>query len=120
MCTVPPCMTNLPVQSCRDAEFIKLPRVLQGHRLPLTPELALKEMGSLLTEYEKTEVLEYPEVWFMGHESKKITGEVGKPQNAGTYVPQYCTSVLYVSAVCVCALEDVCCGSNITVLTELL
>ncbi len=40
-------------------------------------------MNSLLSEFEKTEVLEYPEVWFLGHESQKTKGEVGKPQNAG-------------------------------------
>mgnify|MGYP000341995337 CR=1 FL=1 len=76
-------MTAAILHTCRESDLLKLPRALRGHRLPLSPELTIKEMDSLLTEFEKTEVLEYPEVWFLGQDSKKIKGEVGKPQNAG-------------------------------------
>lgn len=36
-----------------------------------------------MTPYEQREVLEYPEVWFLGLEAKKIEGVPGAPQNSG-------------------------------------
>lgn len=36
-----------------------------------------------MTGYEKKEILEYPDVWFLGLESKKIEGVPGGSQNCG-------------------------------------
>ncbi|PSN42817.1 Dual specificity tyrosine-phosphorylation-regulated kinase 2 [Blattella germanica] len=51
-----------------------------GRRLPLTPAEALKYYGSRLTEYERIEVEEYPEIWYLGLDACKIHGD---PQNGG-------------------------------------
>ena len=49
----------------------------------MTPEYALKEFGHKLTPFEKNEILEYPEVWFLGMESRKTEGVPGAAQNSG-------------------------------------
>ena len=36
-----------------------------------------------LTSFEQTEILDYPEIWFLGLEAKKIEGEPGSAQNNG-------------------------------------
>lgn len=41
---------------------------------------ALKYYGSRLTEYERIEVEEYPEIWYLGLDACKIHGD---PQNGG-------------------------------------
>ena len=64
-------------------------RNTHGHRLPMTPEYALKEFGHKLTPFEKNEILEYPEVWFLGMEARKTEGVPGAAQNAGTNC-EYC------------------------------
>ena len=58
-------------------------RNTQGQRLPMTPEQAVKEYGHKLTSYEQKEIVDYPEVWFLGLESKKVEGVAGAAQNAG-------------------------------------
>ena len=63
-----------------------IPRVrrnAQGQHLPMTPQNAIKEFGHKITQYEKKEILEYPEVWFLGMESKKVDGVIGGAQNSG-------------------------------------
>lgn len=49
----------------------------------MTPEQAVKEYGHKLTSYEQKEIVDYPEVWFLGLESKKVEGVAGAAQNAG-------------------------------------
>lgn len=44
---------------------------------------ALKAFKDKLTPYEKEEILEYPEVWFLGLEAKKIEAVPGASQNSG-------------------------------------
>lgn len=51
-----------------------------GRRLPLTPAEALKYYGNRLTEYERIEVEEYPEIWYLGLDACKIHAD---PQNGG-------------------------------------
>ena len=58
-------------------------RGMQGKSLPLSPQEAIRECGHLLTMFEKKEILEYPEIWFVGGESKKIEGIPGSSQNSG-------------------------------------
>lgn len=44
---------------------------------------ALKQFRSKLTAFEQTEILDYPEIWFLGLEAKKIEGVPGGAQNNG-------------------------------------
>ena len=44
---------------------------------------ALKIYRGKLTAFEQTEILDYPEIWFLGLEGKKIEGEPGSAQNNG-------------------------------------
>ncbi|KAK6632333.1 Dual specificity tyrosine-phosphorylation-regulated kinase 2 [Polyplax serrata] len=46
-----------------------------GIGLPLTPSEALKYYGNRLTDYEKTEIEKYPEIWYLGLDACKIHGE---------------------------------------------
>ena len=55
----------------------------QGHRLPMSPQYALKEFGHKLSSYEQKEIMEYPEVWFLGMDAKKVDGVLGAAQNSG-------------------------------------
>lgn len=52
-------------------------------RLPMTPQQALKEYGQRMTAYERREIMEFPEVWYLGLEAKKIDGVPGGQQNCG-------------------------------------
>ena len=58
-------------------------RSTQGKNLPLSPQEAIKEYEQFLTMYERKEILEFPEIWFVGAESKKIGGVPGASQNCG-------------------------------------
>jgi len=37
----------------------------------------------MLSSYEQKEIMEYPEVWFLGLEAKKVDGVTGAAQNSG-------------------------------------
>ncbi|XP_046375222.1 dual specificity tyrosine-phosphorylation-regulated kinase 4-like isoform X1 [Haliotis rufescens] len=54
-----------------------------GNKIPMTPAEALKLYRSKLSQFEQTEILDYPEVWFLGLEAKKIEGIPGGAQNNG-------------------------------------
>lgn len=54
-----------------------------GRWQPLSPNEALKFYSSSLTDYERKEIEQYPEIWYLGLEAKKIEGEEGASQNAG-------------------------------------
>ncbi|KAJ8876180.1 hypothetical protein PR048_024089 [Dryococelus australis] len=49
-----------------------------GNKLPFTPQEALKLYGNRLTPYERVEIEEYPDVWYLGLDACKIHGD---PQN---------------------------------------
>ncbi|XP_048213609.1 dual specificity tyrosine-phosphorylation-regulated kinase 3 [Perognathus longimembris pacificus] len=51
--------------------------------VPLTPEQALKQYKHHLTAYEKVEITNYPEIYFVGPNAKKRQGVVGGPNNGG-------------------------------------
>ncbi|XP_051854461.1 dual specificity tyrosine-phosphorylation-regulated kinase 3 [Antechinus flavipes] len=51
--------------------------------VPLTPEQALKQYKHHLTPYEKLEIINYPEVYFVGPNAKKRHGVMGGPNNGG-------------------------------------
>ena len=59
------------------------PHQSAGHRLPISPHYALKEFGHKLTTFEHKEIMEYPEVWFLGLDAKKVEGTIGAAHNAG-------------------------------------
>jgi hypothetical protein len=44
---------------------------------------ALKLYGSRLTQYERSEITEYPQVWYLGLDACKIHCEEGGAQNGG-------------------------------------
>ncbi|XP_021343446.1 dual specificity tyrosine-phosphorylation-regulated kinase 4-like isoform X3 [Mizuhopecten yessoensis] len=54
-----------------------------GNKLPMSPSEALKLYRNKLTAFEQTEILDYPEIWFLGLEAKKIEGVPGGAQNNG-------------------------------------
>ena len=61
----------------------KVRRNTQGMRLPMTPQQAVKEYGHKMTAYERKEIIEFPEVWYLGLEAKKVEGVPGGQQNCG-------------------------------------
>ncbi|KAK7091820.1 hypothetical protein V1264_009455 [Littorina saxatilis] len=54
-----------------------------GNCIPMTPSEALKLYRSKLTAYEQTEILDYPEIYFLGLEAKKVEGVPGGASNNG-------------------------------------
>ncbi|XP_064652736.1 dual specificity tyrosine-phosphorylation-regulated kinase 4-like isoform X2 [Lineus longissimus] len=54
-----------------------------GNKLPMTPAEVLKQFRNKLTTFEQQEILDYPEIWYLGLESKKIEGVSGGAQNNG-------------------------------------
>nr|KAG5698589.1 hypothetical protein BaRGS_027100 [Batillaria attramentaria] len=54
-----------------------------GNRIPMTPSEALKLYRSKLSVYEQTEILDYPEIYFLGLEAKKVEGVPGGASNNG-------------------------------------
>ncbi|XP_023933609.1 dual specificity tyrosine-phosphorylation-regulated kinase 4 [Lingula anatina] len=52
----------------------RIRRDAYGNRIPMTPEEVLKIYGPKLTAYEKQEIHDYPEVWFVGPDAKKVEG----------------------------------------------
>ncbi|XP_035825986.1 dual specificity tyrosine-phosphorylation-regulated kinase 4 [Aplysia californica] len=54
-----------------------------GNRIPMTAAEALKLYRSKLSAFEQTEILDYPEIYFLGLEAKKIEGVPGGAQNNG-------------------------------------
>ncbi|XP_018602597.1 dual specificity tyrosine-phosphorylation-regulated kinase 4-like isoform X1 [Scleropages formosus] len=58
-------------------------RSFEGLMLPISPTDALKNFQDRLTEFEKEEIMDYSEIWYLGLDSKKIEGSHGTPQNSG-------------------------------------
>ncbi|XP_051975874.1 dual specificity tyrosine-phosphorylation-regulated kinase 4-like isoform X3 [Xyrauchen texanus] len=58
-------------------------RTYEGQRLPMSPTTALKHFQNQLTEYEREEIIDYSEIWYLGLDTKKIEGSQGSPQNSG-------------------------------------
>lgn len=44
---------------------------------------ALKYYGNRLSEFERTEIEKFPEIWYLGLDACKIHGEEGLAQNGG-------------------------------------
>ncbi|XP_025765063.1 dual specificity tyrosine-phosphorylation-regulated kinase 4 isoform X3 [Oreochromis niloticus] len=58
-------------------------KAYEGQKLPMSPLEALKNFQDRLTEFEKEEIMDYSEIWFLGLGSQKIEGSQGAPQNSG-------------------------------------
>lgn len=54
-----------------------------GLKLPMSPSVAIKNYGDKMSTFEQSEVLDFPDVWFLGLEAKKIEGIPGASQNNG-------------------------------------
>eukprot|EP00794_Sanderia_malayensis_P001397 gene1397-1542_t len=50
---------------------------------PMTPGSCLKLYADKLTTFEQAEILDFPEIWFLGLNGKKIEGVPGAPTNNG-------------------------------------
>lgn len=44
---------------------------------------ALKHYRNKLTEFEQSEILDYPEIWYLGLDSEKVQARAGSAQNSG-------------------------------------
>ncbi|VDK71800.1 unnamed protein product [Dibothriocephalus latus] len=49
----------------------------------ITPEVAIKQFKTKLSAYELTEILNYPNIYFVGHNAKKRQGIPGAANNCG-------------------------------------
>lgn len=58
-------------------------RRAQTQRLPLSPHYCKQEYEEALSPYEHKEIEEYPDIWYLGLESKKIDAHPGTSQNCG-------------------------------------
>ncbi|XP_056138345.1 dual specificity tyrosine-phosphorylation-regulated kinase 4-like [Lampris incognitus] len=58
-------------------------RFFKGLRLPMSPAEALRAFGHHLTEFEREEILDYSEIWYLGLQSPKINSSKSSPQNNG-------------------------------------
>ena len=80
------CSSDLPDGSCQSSS---------SARLPLSPETALKEFGPRLTQFERKEVREYEDIWFLGLDSKKTEGVEGTSQNSGNILMPSFLAILH-------------------------
>ncbi|XP_077425334.1 dual specificity tyrosine-phosphorylation-regulated kinase 4 isoform X2 [Vanacampus margaritifer] len=55
----------------------------EGRRLPMSPTDSTNNFQDRLTEFEKEEIMDYAEIWFLGLGSQKIEGSQAVPQNCG-------------------------------------
>lgn len=68
---------------------------------PMTPETAMKNYMQKLTTFEHHEIFNYPEIYFLGQNAKKIHGIIGGPNNNGyddengSYKPVQHDHILY-------------------------
>jgi len=68
---------------CEHSEIFDICISLSSHNIIFLFPEALKLYRGKLTSFEQTEILDYPEIWFLGLEAKKIEGEPGSAQNNG-------------------------------------
>ena len=54
---------------------------MQQLQFPITPAKCLKHFGKYVTDYERTEILDFPQIFYFGEGANKIKGQVGKTQH---------------------------------------
>lgn len=74
-----------PAAAYEGSSQARVRRDAYGNELPMSPSEVLRLYKGQLTEFEQTEVLDYPEVWFLGLDSKKIQGSAGGSSLNGGY-----------------------------------
>ncbi|XP_051917665.1 dual specificity tyrosine-phosphorylation-regulated kinase 4 isoform X1 [Hippocampus zosterae] len=55
----------------------------ENRRLPMSPTDSVNNFQDRLTEFEKEEIMDYAEIWFLGLGSQKIEASRAAPQNCG-------------------------------------
>lgn len=84
-------------QQAQQLNSTNMRRVVQ----PMTPETAMKNYMQKLTTFEHHEIFNYPEIYFMGQNAKKLHGIIGGPNNNGyddengSYKPVQHDHILY-------------------------
>lgn len=71
------------ITNSENETFTRVRRDPNGHKLPMSPSVAIKNYGDKMSTFEQSEILDFPDVWFLGLEAKKIEGVPGAPQNNG-------------------------------------
>nr|XP_058968153.1 dual specificity tyrosine-phosphorylation-regulated kinase 4-like isoform X3 [Pocillopora verrucosa] len=71
------------ITNSENESFTRIRRDPNGHKLPMSPSVAIKNYGDKMSTFEQSEILDFPDVWFLGLEAKKIEGVPGAPQNNG-------------------------------------
>lgn len=74
------------VCSSSDPSFVRPARPGRAQKEPapaLTPKILIKEHMSKLTNFELSEVLEYPRIYYFGAAASKIKGIPWAPNNHG-------------------------------------
>ncbi|XP_078382556.1 LOW QUALITY PROTEIN: dual specificity tyrosine-phosphorylation-regulated kinase 4-like [Oculina patagonica] len=71
------------ITNSENETFTRIRRDPNGLKLPMSPSVAIKNYGDKMTTFEQSEILDFPDVWFLGLEGKKIEGVPGAPQNNG-------------------------------------
>jgi dual specificity tyrosine-phosphorylation-regulated kinase 2/3/4 len=56
---------------------------------PISPDVALSQYGALLTRHEATEILKFPEVYFIGDPARKLEGAPASGLNRGFDHPDH-------------------------------
>jgi len=54
---------------------------VDGYLLPMSPKVAIKAYGHVLTDFEESEIVSYPQIWYVGQTAKKVIGKPGAPCN---------------------------------------
>ncbi|XP_057693703.1 dual specificity tyrosine-phosphorylation-regulated kinase 4 isoform X2 [Corythoichthys intestinalis] len=70
---------NNKLFSCR----LNKEKAPEGPRLPMSPIDSVNNFQDRLTEFEREEIMDYAEIWFLGLGSQKIEGSHAAPQNCG-------------------------------------
>lgn len=60
-----------------------LPTTLTHKIISHALTVAIKAYGHVLTDFEESEIVSYPQIWYVGQTAKKVTGKPGAPNNNG-------------------------------------
>lgn len=80
-------MTHFVHRTASRARELSLPPPPPSSVTALCLAVALKLHSDMLTPYEQGEILEYPQVYFLGPNAKKVRGQPQAPNNCGPQLP---------------------------------
>lgn len=52
-------------------------------KFPLKPGAAIRTFKSILSNHEESEIFDFKEIWYVGHQAKKIDGAIWHEHNFG-------------------------------------